>query len=72
MEIDTEVTDLLIENAQEDASLVWSKTLPVGVTYNCSNSSMRPKVGDNFKKNLSNCWKLSQRQSATKLNTFQY
>ena len=31
MEIDTEVTDLLIENAQEDASLVWSKTLPVGV-----------------------------------------
>ena len=31
-EIDTEVTDLLIENAQEDASLVWSKTLPVGVS----------------------------------------
>ena len=31
-EIDTEVTNLLIENAAEDAELVWSKTLPVGVS----------------------------------------
>lgn len=31
-EIDTEVTDLLIANAKEDAELVWSKTLPVGVS----------------------------------------
>ncbi len=31
-EIDTEVTNLLIENAAEDADLVWSKTLPVGVS----------------------------------------
>ena len=30
-EIDTEVTDLLINNADADADLVWSKTLPVGV-----------------------------------------
>lgn len=30
-EIDTEVTQLLIDNATEDAELVWSKTLPVGV-----------------------------------------
>ena len=28
-EIDTEVTDLLINSAAEDAELVWSKTLPV-------------------------------------------
>ena len=31
-EIDTEVTNLLIENAKEDPELVWSKTLPVGVS----------------------------------------
>ena len=31
-EIDTEITDLLIENAEEAAELVWSKTLPVGVS----------------------------------------
>lgn len=31
-EIDTEVTQLLIDNAAEDAELTWSKTLPVGVS----------------------------------------
>lgn len=31
-EIDTEVTQLLIDNAAEDAELVWSKTLPIGVS----------------------------------------
>lgn len=31
-EIDTEVTNLLIDNADSDADLVWSKTLPVGVS----------------------------------------
>ena len=31
-EIDTEITSLLIENASMDADLVWSKTLPVGVS----------------------------------------
>lgn len=31
-EIDTEVTNLLIENAKEYAELKWSKTLPVGVS----------------------------------------
>ena len=31
-EIDTEVTNLLVENAKEDAELVWSKTLPIGVS----------------------------------------
>lgn len=31
-EIDTEITDLLIEHAAEDAELVWSKALPVGVS----------------------------------------
>ena len=31
-EIDTEVTNMLVENAAEDAELVWSKTLPVGVS----------------------------------------
>ncbi len=31
-EIDTEVTNLLVENAVEDAELEWSKTLPVGVS----------------------------------------
>ena len=31
-EIDTEVTQLLIDIAQEDAELVWSKTLPIGVS----------------------------------------
>ena len=35
MEIDTEVTQLLIDNAAEDADLVWSKTLPIGVKANC-------------------------------------
>lgn len=32
MEIDTEITDLLINNASQDSDLVWSKTLPVGVS----------------------------------------
>ena len=31
-EIDTEVTQLLIDNAPADNDLVWSKTLPVGVS----------------------------------------
>jgi len=31
-EIDTEVTQLLIDNANNDTDLVWSKTLPVGVS----------------------------------------
>ena len=31
-EIDTEVCQLLIDNADSDADLVWSKTLPVGVS----------------------------------------
>ena len=31
-EIDTEVTQLLIDNAAQDAELVWSKTLPIGVS----------------------------------------
>lgn len=31
-EIDTEITDLLINNASQDGDLVWSKTLPVGVS----------------------------------------
>lgn len=31
-EIDTEVTNLLVDNAMEDAELTWSKTLPVGVS----------------------------------------
>ena len=31
-EIDTEVTQLLNDNAEEDAELVWSKTLPIGVS----------------------------------------
>lgn len=31
-EIDTEVTDLLINNADSDGDLVWSKTLPMGVS----------------------------------------
>lgn len=31
-EIDTEVTNLLVANAVEDAELEWSKTLPVGVS----------------------------------------
>lgn len=30
-EIDTEITQLLIDNADSDADLVWSKTLPTGV-----------------------------------------
>lgn len=30
-EIDTEITNMLSENAVDDAELVWSKTLPVGV-----------------------------------------
>ena len=32
MEIDTEITQLLIDNAADEAGLVWSKTLPVGVS----------------------------------------
>lgn len=31
-EIDTEITQLLIDNAADDESLVWSKTLPHGVS----------------------------------------
>lgn len=31
-EIDTEITNMLVENAAEDKELVWSKTLPVGVS----------------------------------------
>ena len=31
-EIDTEVTQLLVDNATQDGDLVWSKTLPVGVS----------------------------------------
>lgn len=31
-EIDTEVCQLLIDNANQDGDLVWSKTLPVGVS----------------------------------------
>lgn len=31
-EIDTEITDLLITNASQDGDLVWSKTLPTGVS----------------------------------------
>lgn len=31
-EIDTEITNLLVANAAEDAELEWSKTLPVGVS----------------------------------------
>lgn len=31
-EIDTEVTNMLVDNAREDAELTWSKTLPVGVS----------------------------------------
>ena len=31
-EIDTEITNMLVENAAEDADLVWSKTIPVGVS----------------------------------------
>ena len=30
-EIDTEVTNMLVDNAVSDDELVWSKTLPVGV-----------------------------------------
>ena len=32
MEIDTEVVNLLVDNAESDQNLVWSKTLPVGVS----------------------------------------
>ena len=32
MEIDTEVTQLLIDNASHDANLDWSKALPIGVS----------------------------------------
>ena len=32
MEIDTEVTNLLVDNAPTDVTLNWSKTLPVGVS----------------------------------------
>ena len=31
-EIDTEITQMLIDNAASDSDLVWSKTLPVGVS----------------------------------------
>ena len=32
-EIDTEITQMLIDNAPADGDLVWSKTLPVGVKF---------------------------------------
>ena len=32
MEIDTEITDLLIDHAEAATELTWSKTLPVGVS----------------------------------------
>lgn len=32
MEIDTEITDLLIDHAETYPDMVWSKTLPVGVS----------------------------------------
>lgn len=32
MEIDTEVTNLLVDSAEKDAELTWSKTLPIGVS----------------------------------------
>ena len=32
MEIDTEIVDMLYQAAEEDEKLVWSKTLPVGVS----------------------------------------
>lgn len=32
MEIDTEVTQLLIDNAVVDNELIWSKTVPLGVS----------------------------------------
>lgn len=31
-EIDTEICNMLVENAAQDSDLVWSKTLPVGVS----------------------------------------
>ena len=31
VEIDTEVVDLLVKNAAEDAQLTFSRTLPIGV-----------------------------------------
>ena len=31
-EIDTEVVKLLVDNAPADAELLWSKTLPIGVS----------------------------------------
>ena len=31
-EIDTEITNMLVENAHYDAELAWSKTLPIGVS----------------------------------------
>lgn len=31
-EIDTEITNMLVDEAEEDAELVWSKTLPIGVS----------------------------------------
>ena len=31
-EIDTEITNLLVDNARKDKELVWSKTLPIGVS----------------------------------------
>lgn len=33
-EIDTEICNMLVENAAQDSDLVWSKTLPVGVNAN--------------------------------------
>ena len=35
-ELDTECTQILIDNAAEDADLVWSKSLPVGVNFHRS------------------------------------
>ena len=35
-EIDTEITNALYENAATDATLTWSKSLPVGVLHRLS------------------------------------
>ena len=57
MEIDTEVTQLLIDNADEDPDLVWSKTLPWGVSmqdhyaaFTAVLETARQKIYDRTKK----------------------
>ena len=44
MEIDTEVVDLLVNHAAEDADLEWSKTLPIGVSTAQHYESFSEKV----------------------------